>query len=52
MRILDQLSKYNENLTLSEVKSLILEEQQKERQKEEDEFKEIENKLKNILENE
>lgn len=47
MRIIEQLSKYDDNLTLSKVKTLILEEQQKEKQKEEDEFQEIKDKFNN-----
>jgi hypothetical protein len=47
MRIIEQLSKYDENLTLNKVKALILEEQQKENQKEENEFQEIKNKFNN-----
>ena len=47
MRILEQLSKYNENLTLFQVKTIILEEKQNEKQKEENEFQEIKNKFNN-----
>ena len=47
MRILEQLSKYDENLTLFKVKALILEEQQKEKQKEKNEFQEIKDKFNN-----
>ena len=47
MRILEQLSKYNENLTLFQVKTIILEEKQNEKQKEEKEFQEIKNKFNN-----
>lgn len=47
MRIIEQLSKYNDNLTLSQVKSLILEEHQKEKQREERGFQEIKNKFNN-----
>jgi hypothetical protein len=47
MRIIEQLSKYDENLTLSQVKVIILEEQQKEKQKEEREFQEIKDKFNN-----
>lgn len=47
MRIIEQLNKYDDNLTLSKVKTLILEEQQKEVQKEEKEFQEIKDKFNN-----
>jgi hypothetical protein len=47
MRILEQLNKYDENLTLFQVKTIILEEKQNEKQKEENEFQEIKNKFNN-----
>jgi hypothetical protein len=47
MRILEQLNKYYENLTLFQVKTIILEEKQNEKQKEEKEFQEIKNKFNN-----
>lgn len=47
MRIIEQLNQYDENLTLFKVKALILEKEQKERQKEEREFEYLQNKFKN-----